>query len=151
MKNNLIILPAVLGLTLVSLPAQSWTSPVPMPERPQGDLRVQLDADSPLDSLERHLVHASFDQRGELAKAFEQVYLSVRQQISRLGAQGVDLNDEARASLNDANDFGRQAFRNLSLTTEETFHTSQHNALMALRKIRGTLENLHLTASDDQF
>lgn len=148
MKNHHLFLPAVLGLTLVSLPAQSRT-PVPEPAKPQDELPVRLDPASPLDSLERQLVDASFEQRGELATAFETASLSIRRQIAELKAQGLSLDDAASGNLEEARTFGAQVFRDLSLSTEETWRTSRHNALMALRKIRGTLETVQRTASTD--
>lgn len=148
MKNHLLIPLAVLGLTLVSLSAQPRT-PVPEPAKPQDELPVQLDPASPLDSLERQLVDASFEQRGDLATAFESASLSVGRQIAELKARGLKLDDAASGNLEEARSFGAQVFRDLSLSTEETWRTSRHNALMALRKIRGTLETVQRTASTD--
>ena len=58
MKNKHFFLPAVLGLALGSLSAQSWT-PVREPDKSPGELRVLLDPASPLESLERQLVNAN--------------------------------------------------------------------------------------------
>lgn len=146
MKNNYLLLPALLGFTFSGLPAQPWT-PVPEPAKPQSELRVQVDPSSPLVSLEKQLVGATFEQRGELATAFDAVALTVSQRVAELRAQGLNLDDAASSNLDEASDFGQQAFRDLSLSTEETWRTSRHNALMALRKIRGTLETLQRTAS----
>ena len=146
MKNKHFFLPAVLGLALGSLSAQSWT-PVREPDKSPGELRVLLDPASPLESLERQLVNATYDQRGQLAAAFDTASLSVRSRIAELRAQGLDLDDAAENNLEEARSFGGQIFRDLSLSTEETWQTSRHNALMALRKIRGSLDTLQRTAS----
>lgn len=146
MKTKLLLTPALLGLMLVSLPAQSRT-PVPEPEKRQDELHVVVDHASPLDSLERQLADASYEQRGALAAAFDTVSRAVRQRVAEMRAQGLDFNDAASGNLDEATNFGGQAFRDLSLSTEETWRTSRHNALMALRKIRGTLETLQRTAS----
>lgn len=145
MKIHSPFLPALLGLTLVSLSAQSWT-PVPEPEKPQNELRVLLDPASPLDSLERQLIDASYEQRTDLATAFDRANRSVAQRIAELNAQGLNPDDAAEGNLDEAREFGQQAFRDLSLSTEETWKTSRHNALMALRKIRGSLSTVQRTA-----
>jgi hypothetical protein len=146
MKNNHCLLPVLFGLTLGSLAAQPWT-PLPEPDKPQSELRVEVDPGSPLVSLEKQLVGATFEQRGELATAFDAVALAVSQRVAELRAQGLNLDAAASSNLDEASDFGQQAFRDLSLSTEETWRTSRHNALMALRKIRGTLETLQRTAT----
>lgn len=146
MKPSLSFLPAVLGLTLGSLSAQPWT-PVPEPEKPDSELRVQLDPASPLDSLERELVTATYEQRSNLATAFDTANLSIDYRIAELNAQGLNLDDAATDNLGEARTFARQAFRDMSLSTEETWVTSRHNALMALRKIRGSLDTIRRTAT----
>jgi hypothetical protein len=140
-------LPSLLtGLLLVSsLAAQSYT-PVPEPEKPQADLPVRIDASAPLDSLEEQLKNASFDQRGELAAAFDTVNRSLEARVAELRNYGAELDDAASENLSEARDFGRQTFRDMSLTTEETWQTARHNALMALRKIRNSLQTLQRTA-----
>lgn len=149
MKKQLLLLPGFLGLALGSLCAQSWT-PVPENTRPQTELRVQVDPAAPLDSLERQLVSAPFDQRGALATAFDSVNRSVEGEIASLNSQMGSLNTAASGNLTEARSFGTQAFRDLSLSTEETWQTSRHNALMALRKIRNSLETLKRTTLDVQ-
>ncbi len=135
------------GLLLAgSLSAQSWT-PVPPSDNPQADLPVRLDPSSPLDSLEEQLKNASFDQRGALATAFDTVNRSVEARVAELRNYGAELNDAATGNLSEARDFGRQTFRDMSLTTEESWQTARHNALMALRKIRNSLETLQRTAT----
>lgn len=146
MKKHRFLLPALLGLTLGSLPAQSWT-PVPEPEKSPGDLRVLIDPASPLNSLEHQLVNASYDQRGEFAVAFDTASLAVRRRVDEMRAQGLDLDDAASGNLEEARTFGAQMFRDLSLSTEETWRTSRHNALMALRKIRSSFDAVRQTAS----
>ena len=148
MKTSSLFLPAVLALG--SLSAQSWT-PVPEPEKTPGDLRIVIDPAAPLDSLERQLVDASYEQRSDLATAFDLANRSVRQQVAEMNARGLSLSSAASDNLEEARDFGRQAFRDLSLSTEETWQTSRHNALMALRKIRGSLSTLQRTASVGQY
>jgi hypothetical protein len=135
-----------IGLLLASsLAAQSFT-PVPEPEKPQADLPVRVDPAAPLDSLEEQLKEASFDQRGALATAFDTVNRSVEARVAELRNYGAELDDAASDNLSEARDYGRQAFRDMSLTTEETWQTARHNALMALRKIRNSLQTLQRTA-----
>lgn len=144
MKNSLFpLLVALLTTSSVTVLAQLA---VPEPEVPQGDGPILLDPASPLDSLENQLAAAGFDQRGALATAFDAANLTVDQRIAELRAQGLTLSDEAAANLASARDYARQAFRDLSLTTEETWVSARHNGVMALRKIRGSLQVLQRTA-----
>lgn len=144
MKTPSLFFPAV--LVLGSLSAQSWT-PVPEPEKTPGELRIVLDSTAPLDSLEKQLIDASWEQRSDLAHAFDLANRSVRQQVAELNAGGLSSSSAASDNLDEARDFAQQAFRDLSLSTEETWVTSRHNALMALRKVRGSLSTLQRTAS----
>jgi hypothetical protein len=136
----------MVGLFLSNtLAAQSWT-PVPEPQNPQADLPIRVDTTAPLDSLEEQLKNASFDQRGALAAAFDTVNRSLDSRIAELRTYGAELDDAAAGNLSEARDYGRQVFRDMSLTTEETWQTARHNAVMALRKIRNSLQTLQRTA-----
>ncbi len=147
MKPTSLLLPTLLVFS--SLSAQSWT-PLPEPEKTQDELRIVIDSESPLDSLEKQLVDASYEQRSDLATAFDQANRSVGHRIAEFNAQGLNLSGAAADNISEARDFGRQAFRDLSLSTEETWQTSRHNALMALRKIRSSLNAAQRTATVGQ-
>jgi hypothetical protein len=142
-------------LLLLSLPAAAFLlnplgaqpmTPVPEPDKPPSQLVVRLDARAPLDSLEAQLAYGSFDQRGDLATAFDVANRSVDVEVAELRSQGLLLSPEALSNLESARDFGRQAFRDLSLTTEETWRNSRHIGLVALRKIQDSLAILRRTA-----
>lgn len=143
-RSFLLSLPAAAFL-LNPLGAQPMT-PVPEPDKPPGQLAVRLDAGDPLQSLENQLAYGSFDQRGDLATAFDVVNRSVDGEVAELRSQGLALSPEALGNLESARDFGRQAFRDLSLTTEETWRNGRHIGLVALRKIQDSLDVLRRTA-----
>jgi hypothetical protein len=143
MKSPFILI--VLLLTVSLLRAQPLM-PVPEPQKPQAELPVRLDSAAPLDSLEKQLVNASFEQRGDLATAYDVANRSLDARVAELKARGLILSPEAAANLESARDYGRQAFRDLSLTTEETWRGGRHVGVMALRKVQDALEALQRTA-----
>jgi hypothetical protein len=149
MKHPVPLFLSAAAFLLNPLGAQPMT-PVPEPEKPPGQLAVRLDAAAPLDSLVSQLADGTFDQRGELATAFDVANRSVDVEVAALRSQGLVLSPEALSNLENARDFGRQAFRDLSLTTEETWRNSRHIGLIALRKIEDALAVLRRTAVEAQ-
>lgn len=135
---------ATCAAALLTVSAQS---PVPVPALVEGDRPVVLAAADPLRSLEEQIEMSGFDRRGTLATAFDEANEWVGTKLAALRARGLDLVDEAEGNLDVARNIARNAFRDLSLTTEETWGTAQHNAVMALRRIRGSLQDLERTAT----
>lgn len=131
---------------LPSLPAQAQ-APVPMPALVDGDQPVVLSTATPLRSLEEQIEMSGFDRRGALSTAYDQVNQWVDTRLAELRAQGLEFVDEAEVNLEDAREIARNTFRDLSLTTVETWGTAQHNAVMALRRIRASLEDIERTAT----
>lgn len=138
---------ATLATALVSLSAQA---PVPVPALVESDRPVVLAAADPLRSLEEQIEMSGFDRRGTLATAYDEANKWVDVKLAALRGRGLDLVDEAETNLADARDIARNAFRDMSLTTVETWGTAQHNAVMALRRIRASLEDLERTATSPQ-
>lgn len=125
----------------------SAQAPVERPALISSDAPVVLSSSEPLRSLEYQIKGSDFDRRGALSSAFDEISTYVDLRVSALQARGVGLVDEAEGNLSVALDIARNAFRDLSLTTEETWHTAQENAVLALRRIRGALEDLERTAT----
>ncbi len=149
MKYSPVLSAALLALSLASLAAQPM-APVPEREKTPDELAVRLDSAAPLASLESQLASASFDQRGDLAAAFDVVNRSVDERVAALRAEGLVFSPEASDNLESAREYGRQAFRDLSLTTEETWRTGRYVGLVALRKIQNSLAALQRTATPSQ-
>jgi hypothetical protein len=143
MKSPLLLLLA-LGAPLAFAQA-----PIPEPELPPGlaDQPVVLNQTAPLASLETQVRSAGFDQRGAYATAFDEVNRAVETKVSELRSRGLIFADEAETNLAVAREQGRQTFRDLSLTTEETWQTARDNAVSAMRRLRGALEDLEETAT----
>jgi hypothetical protein len=139
--NSLLLFALACGLTA------SAQQMVPEPEPANLDGPVILSRVAPLASLESQLAGAAFDQRGALATAFDEANLSLDGRAAALRAQGLTAADAAEANLDEARNQARQAFRDLSLTTEETWKAARHNAMSAVRKIRECLEVLDRTAT----
>jgi hypothetical protein len=124
----------------------SAQAPVPQPAGIDSDVPVILPVSDPLRALEDQIKQSDFDRRGALSAAFDEVSSHVDVRLAGLQARGLDLADEAETNLTSARDSARSTFRDLSLTTEETWRTAQENAVAALRRIRGALEDLERTA-----
>jgi len=133
-------------------PVMLAQAPIPEPEPPASvtSQPVELAASAPLVSLEQQVRGAAFDQRGAFAKAFDQANLAVDAKIAELRARGLTFAEEAETNLAVAREQGRQAFRDLSLTTNETWITARDNAVTATRRIRGALEDLERYATQPQ-
>lgn len=142
-RPTLLISAAWFVLAATSASAQA---PIPQPARIDSDMPVILSTSDPLRSLEEQVKQSDFDRRGALATAFNEVSSFVDARLSGFQARGLDLADEAETNLTSARDSARTTFRDLSLTTEETWRTAQENAVVALRRIRGALEDLERTA-----
>jgi hypothetical protein len=137
---------AVAG-AFVSLPAQLAVPPAPPPN---AELPPVISAEAPLLSLESQLGPAVFDQRGAFASAYDEANRLVDVQVAQLRARGLVFAEEASANLSAARDEARQVFRDLSLTTEESWTTARHNAMNALRKVQLALLDLEKTATTPQ-
>lgn len=123
-------------------------APIPEPQPPNvASQPVLLSQSAPLMSLEQQVSTAAFDQRGAFAAAFDQANAAVDAKVAELRARGLVFADEAETNLVDARDQGRQAFRDLSLTTNETWQTARDNAVIAMRRLRAALENLERYAT----
>lgn len=123
---------------------------VPEPTPPNADQPPIVNRDAPLASLDAQLGTAVYDQRGAFATAYDDANRLVDVQVARLRTQGLVFAPEALANLATARDDARQVFRDLSLTTEETWATARHNAVNALRKIQDALVDLEKTATRPQ-
>ena len=119
---------------------------VPEPPSPNADQPLILNSASPLNSLETQLVWADFDQRGAFATAFDDANRSVDLQFAELRSRGLIFADEATANLATARDEAKQVFRDLSLTTKESWGNARHNAVVSLRKVRDALADLERSA-----
>jgi hypothetical protein len=149
MKTSLLPLVAVLSLGAVCrLSAQA---PIPEPDSPANGQPVLLNPSAPLLSLEEQVKSGDFDQRGAFATAFDAANQSIDLQVAALRAQGLNFADEAEANLADARDRARQAFRDLSLTTSETWNSARENAVLALRRIRGAMGDMQRYATRSTF
>lgn len=120
---------------------------VPEPTPPNADQPPIVNRDAPLASLDAQLTTAVFDQRGAFATAYDDANRLVDAQVARLRSQGLIFAPAASANLANARDEARQVFRDLSLTTEETWVTARHNAVTALRKLQDALADLEKTAT----
>lgn len=143
-RPALLSLAAWLAVALVSAKGQA---PVPQPARIDSDAPVVVAGTDPLRLLEEELAASDFDRRGMLASAFDAVNAHVTGRVTTLQAHGLGLVDEAETNLSVAVDIARTTFRDMSLTTEETWRTARDNAILALRRIRGALEDLERTAT----
>jgi hypothetical protein len=123
---------------------------VPAPRPPNADQAPIVNTEAPLASLDSQLGTAVYDQRGAFASAFDEANRQVDAQVARLRSRGLIFADEASNNLASARDEARSAFRDLSLTTEETWPTARHNAVNALRKIQDALADLEKTATGTQ-
>lgn len=149
MKSRLLTLLAACACTGASVAfAQAQ---IPEPESPATGQPVLLNAQAPLLSLEEQVKVGSFDQRGAFATAFDTANQAIDGQVAALRAQGLVFADEAEANLADARDRARQAFRDLSLTTSETWQSARDNALISLRRIRGAMQDLQRFATRPTF
>jgi hypothetical protein len=148
MKISRSLLPALLTVgALGSLPAQLA---VPEPPPANVDQPVIVSPEAPLVSLDAQLGTAAFDQRGNFAKAFDEANALVDTKVAELRSRGLVFADEATTNLEAARESARAAFRDLSLTTEETWATARSNALQALRKIQDSLADLEKSATPRQ-
>jgi hypothetical protein len=123
---------------------------VPEPRPPNADQVPIVNTEAPLASLDAQLGTAVFDQRGAFASAFDEANRQVDVQVAQLRARGLVFADPAAANLANARDEARVVFRDLSLTTEETWQTARHNAINALRKVQDALVDLEKTATRPQ-
>lgn len=123
---------------------------VPEPPPLTADQPVVVSSDAPLASLDAQLGVAAFDQRGAFASAYDEANRLVDTKVAELRARGLTLAEEASLNLEAARENARQVFRDLSLTTEETWQNARHNALQALRKIQESLRDLEKSATPRQ-
>src|SRR3954462_14832423 len=112
---------------------------VPQPTPPNADQPPIVNTDPPLASLDAQLGTAPYAQRGAFASAYDEANRQVDVQVARLRSSGLLFSDPASANLANARDEARQVFRDLSLTTEETWTTARHNAVNAIRKVQDAL------------
>jgi hypothetical protein len=120
---------------------------VPQSTPPIAEQAPIVNTEAPVASLDSQLGTAVFDQRGAFASAFDEANRLVDVQVARLRSRGLIFGEEASTNLTSAREEARQAFRDLSLTTEETWPTARHNAVSSLRKIQDALVNLEKTAT----
>jgi hypothetical protein len=123
---------------------------VPEPPPPNADQPPVVNTEAPLASLDSQLGTAVYDQRGAYASAFDEANRLVDVQVARLRTRGLVFAPEAVTNLATAREDARQVFRDLSLTTEETWATARHNATGALRRIQDALTDLEKTATRPQ-
>ncbi len=140
-------LPLLVLLSAGGLSTAFSQAAIPEPELPNVDQPVVLTGADPLASLEEQLNSGPFDRRGAFATAFDEAERTVDARLSEMRARGLVFADEAESNLTLARDGSRQAFRDLSLTTNETWQSARHNAVLALRKLRGSLGALERTAT----
>lgn len=137
-------------LALLALPPLAAQLAVPEPPPANLDQPIVIAPEAPLMSLDAQLGTAAFDQRGAFAKAFDDANALVDVKVAELRSRGLVFADAATANLDAARDSARSAFRDLSLTTEETWQTARSNALQALRKIQESLQDLEKSATPRQ-
>jgi hypothetical protein len=130
-----------------SLSAQLAVPPAPPANADQPPV---INTEAPLASLESQLGSAVFDQRGAFASAYDEANRFVDVQVAQLRARGLIFAEEASANLAAAREQAKQVFRDLSLTTEESWSTARHNAMNAIRKIQVALVDLEKTATVPQ-
>jgi hypothetical protein len=123
---------------------------VPEPPPANVDQPIAVSPDAPLASLDQQLGTAVFDQRGAFATAFDEANRLVEVKVAELRSRGLVFADEAVINLEAARDSARGAFRDLSLTTEETWQTARSNALQSLRRIQDSLQDLEKSATPRQ-
>jgi hypothetical protein len=133
--------------TFATLSAQLAVPPAPPANAEQPPV---INTDAPLTSLETQLGSAIFDQRGAFASAYDEVNRLVDGQVAQLRSRGLVFAEEATANLTVAREQAKQVFRDLSLTTEESWTNARHNAMSALRKIQDALKDLEKTATVPQ-
>lgn len=144
---NISRLPALALLALSPLVAQLA---VPEPPPANVDQPIVVSPNAPLASLDAQLGTAAFDQRGAFAKAFDDANALVDTKVAELRSRGLVFADEASANLESARESARNAFRDLSLTTEETWQTARSNALQSLRRIQDALNDLEKSGTPRQ-
>lgn len=141
MKTLLVTcLTLALGATLAHAQASALDLDPPTPTTPQAP--VTLNPMSPLQSLEQQAKTASFDQRSAFLTAFDQANQSVDTKVAEIRSRGLVPTDEALTALDDARLAARQTFRDMSLTTVETWDTARTNAVSVLRRLRVALEDV---------
>jgi len=109
-----------------------------------------LAANDPFLSLEAQVKNGAFDQRGAFATAFDEANRAIDARVAELRAAGYVFADEAASNLALARDRARQAFRDLSLTTNESWVTARTTTVLAMRNLRGALQDLERTAARTQ-
>jgi hypothetical protein len=137
-------------LALIALAPLAAQLAVPEPPPANVEQPIVLNNAAPLASLDTQLGTAVFDQRGNFAKAFDEANALVEGKVAELRSRGLVFADEATANLEAARESARSAFRDLSLTTEETWATARSNALQALRKIQDSLQDHEKSATPRQ-
>ncbi|MDB6166120.1 MAG: hypothetical protein JWQ83_1260 [Lacunisphaera sp.] len=143
-----LFLPVLLLATTAGFAQTSAPIPEPAPLVP--DQAVVLAANDPVLSLEAQVKNGAFDQRGAFATAFDEVNRTVDVRVAELRAAGYVFADEAANNLALARDRARQAFRDLSLTTNESWVTARTTTVLAMRNLRGALQDLERTAARTQ-
>lgn len=123
---------------------------VPEPPPANADQPLVVNTATPLASLEAQLGPAAFDQRGAFATAYDEANRLVDVQVAQLRSRGLIFADEAMANLTVAREDAKQVFRDLSLTTSESWQNARHNAMSALRKIQDALQDLEKSATRPQ-
>lgn len=118
------------------------------PPLPTTEPQVTISQTNPLISLEDQVKNGGFEKRSAFLGAFDQANLAVDAKLAELRARGLTLTDEAITNLDNVRQASRQTFRDMSLTTVETWETARDNAVSALRRLRGTLENIERTATE---
>ncbi len=141
----LIVLLATLSNSM--LPAQ-LAVPEPPPANAGQPPVVSIEA--PLASLESQLGTAQFDQRGAFATAYDEANRLVDIQVAELRSRGLIFAEEATSNLTVAREETKQVFRDLSLTTSESWQSARHNAMLAVRKIQDALKDLEKSATKPQ-
>lgn len=137
-------------LTLGALSPLAAQLAVPEPPPLNADQPIAVSSDAPLASLDAQLGIAGFDQRGAFATAYDEANRLVDAKVAELRARGLVFAEEASLNLEASRENARQVFRDLSLTTEETWQNARHNALQALRKIQESLRDLEKSATPRQ-
>ena len=141
---------APLFLLVTACAFAQTSAPVPEAAPLNPDQAVVLAASDPLLSLESQVKNGGFDQRGAFATAFDEVNRAVDARIAELRAEGYVFADEAANNVSLARDRARQAFRDLSLTTNESWGTARTTTVLAMRNLRGALQDLERTAARTQ-
>ena len=148
-KFPTLLLAAFVGGGVANVLAQT-SAPIPEPTPLAPDQAVVLASHDPIFSLEAQVKIAGFDQRGALATAFDEANRAVDARVAELRAAGYVFADEAANNLVLARDRAQQAFRDLSLTTNDSWTTARYTAVLAMRRIRGALQDLERTSARTQ-